>query len=135
MDDPTNPGETRRKGNKGSFVKGDPRRNSKGAKGPRRVKSEKDFQALLAKVLNEEAKGKDGSSTGMSNLEVGIRVMMRNPKYFGKLLEYYVGPPVKRVDLSNSDGSLMPTSVTFTVSPGCPDVRPSIDDDDGDASD
>ncbi len=134
-DDATNPGETRRKGNRGSFVKGDSRRNTKGAKGPRKVKSEKDFQAMLAKVLNEEALDKGGQPTGMSNLEIGLRLMMRNPKYFGKLLEYAYGPPVRHVDLSNKDGSLKPIAVHFIVNPGCPAERPEFSDDDGDGID
>jgi len=87
------------------FVKGDPRINRKG-----RPRSFDQLRRLVLSILQEPAKGKDGSPIIINghiatNVELILRSAMQNPKFAQWVLEVAYGKVPDKLEVSGRDGA------------------------------
>lgn len=109
--EPVNTGESRQK-RPGTFTKGDPRINRKG-----RPRSFQAFRELSQDVLHEEATDKDGKPIIINghiatNAEMIVRSWLTDKKRQQALIEVAYGKVPQSIDVTNSDGSLKPETMT-----------------------
>ena len=89
----------------GTFQKGDQRINRKG-----RPKVADELRALMLEVLHEKAITKDGAPVtidghAVTNIELMIRQMIRNPKQFDEVLTRAFGKVPDNIQVSGANGT------------------------------